>query len=230
MHFFRNHQRLNLSAYPGLEVHACEFSKDNYSGSLFEEHNISKPDFIAKYVQSRKSEFIAGRYCAQMALSHLGIQGVEVKKLTDQSPQWPAGLAGSISHCGNYAISAVADKKKYAFIGIDCETIISCATRQEIRNIVINIDELELITEKIADLNLATTLALSIKESFFKAIFPATKLHVDFNDIDIVDISSDQNYFQINCTQRITDIINRQTFRVHYFQVNATTICTLLAA
>ena len=76
---------------------------------------------IARAVAKRRSEFATGRACARAALAKLGLPPVPIVPGPRGAPQWPAGVAGSITHCAGYRASAVAYLKDVAGIGLDAE-------------------------------------------------------------------------------------------------------------
>ena len=76
---------------------------------------------IARAVPKRRSEFATGRACARAALAKLGLPPSPIVPGPRGAPQWPAGVAGSITHCAGYRASAVAYLKDVAGIGLDAE-------------------------------------------------------------------------------------------------------------
>jgi 4'-phosphopantetheinyl transferase EntD len=69
----------------------------------------------------RRAEFTAGRRCARQALARLGLPAAPVPAGRAGEPRWPAGVAGSITHCAGYRACAVALATDVAAIGIDAE-------------------------------------------------------------------------------------------------------------
>jgi 4'-phosphopantetheinyl transferase EntD len=78
-------------------------------------------DLIAKAVPGRRSEFITARRCAREALGRLGYPPVVIRPGPGREPQWPDGIAGSITHCTGYRAAAVARTRDLAAVGIDAE-------------------------------------------------------------------------------------------------------------
>lgn len=78
---------------------------------------------------------------------------------------WPAGVYGSISHCGTTALAVVSRQP----IGIDIEEIFSVQTARELTDNIITPAEHERLAECGLTFSLALTLAFSAKESAFKA-------------------------------------------------------------
>jgi 4'-phosphopantetheinyl transferase EntD len=94
---------------------------------------------VADAVAGRRRKFAHGRMCAREALRKLGVEPVELPVGADGSPQWPAGVLGSITHKGPYRAAAVAWSEEIAGLGIDAElseplpaaVLERIATRQE---------------------------------------------------------------------------------------------------
>jgi 4'-phosphopantetheinyl transferase EntD len=78
-------------------------------------------DLIAKAVPGRRSEFVTARRCARQALSVLGFPSQAIGRGPQREPLWPAGVAGSLTHCAGYRAAAVARTADVASLGIDAE-------------------------------------------------------------------------------------------------------------
>lgn len=139
------------------------------------------------YGQKRKMEYLAGRYCAQKALEYLGVNNFNISRQEDNSPLWPQGVVGSISHTKQLAVAAVS--KKLKGIGIDAEALISTERFKNISKMIISSQEKILVKK---DCNLYPTLAFSAKESLYKAIYPLCKEYFGFLDASLVDIQADR--------------------------------------
>ncbi|WP_226647636.1 4'-phosphopantetheinyl transferase family protein [Microbulbifer variabilis] len=176
---------INALTFSGL-ILECEFSQDKYQDSLFTTLAIHLPDEIAKAHKKRKAEFLAGRYCAQLALQQFGHIETHVPIGPNRSPQWPTDTPGSITHTHNLAICALNNKPKA--IGIDYEPIISTETAREIKGLIINQAEETSLIQTDLPFELWLTIAFSIKESLFKALYPTVKQHFDFLDAEIQNI------------------------------------------
>lgn len=78
-------------------------------------------DLVATAVESRRREFVTARRCAREALAQLGHPPVAIRPGPKREPRWPAGIAGSITHCRGYRAAAVAPVEAVASLGIDAE-------------------------------------------------------------------------------------------------------------
>jgi 4'-phosphopantetheinyl transferase EntD len=99
------------------EVAAAEAFDDAAPAVLFPAEEAA----IARAVPKRRSEFATGRACARAALAKLGLPPSPILPGPRGAPQWPAGVAGSITHCAGYRASAVARLTDVAGIGLDAE-------------------------------------------------------------------------------------------------------------
>lgn len=137
---------------------------------------------LAVMAAGRRREFIHGRSCARLALAGLGHADCPVPSSPQRAPVWPAGVVGSISHCGDAAAAAVAHRDDIGGIGLDLEA------REELDRSLLPMicrpDELAEIERSEIGLILAK-LVFSAKESVFKCIWPRVRRFVDFLDVTI---------------------------------------------
>jgi 4'-phosphopantetheinyl transferase EntD len=133
--------------------------------------------------QPRRIEFAAGRACARAALATLGVGDPVVEQREDRSPNWPAGLTGSISHTSGYSV-AVAARSSTWTIWIDAERI--GRVDAEILGAVATPHERQgLVHVHPPQRDLAAALVFSAKEALFKAQWPITGEWVDFPDVEV---------------------------------------------
>jgi 4'-phosphopantetheinyl transferase EntD len=92
------------------------FGDDPAAELLPEEHAV-----IARAVEGRQREFATARSCARSALASLGVPPAPLLPGLRGAPRWPAGVAGSITHCDGYRAAAVAYTKDVRSLGIDAE-------------------------------------------------------------------------------------------------------------
>ena len=127
----------------------------------------------------RRTEFSRARICAHAAVTALGRRPEAILIGGHREPRWPAGLAGSITHCTGYRAAAVADARVVLAVGIDAESD---------RALPDGIAALALTAQDRArSANLARfrhwdCLAFSARESVFKAWFAVTGCRLDFAD------------------------------------------------
>jgi 4'-phosphopantetheinyl transferase EntD len=81
----------------------------------------SEAAVVADAVAERRLEFATVRHCARQALRRIGMPAVPILPDGDRVPRWPAGVVGSIAHCGGYRAASVARSDELCGIGIDAE-------------------------------------------------------------------------------------------------------------
>ncbi len=136
----------------------------------------------------REREFRIGRARAREALAALGVFDHPLLPAETREPVWPAGIVGSISHCEDACVVAVAESRRFSGLGIDLERIDRIDER--IADTVCTADERRAVDALSAsERQLRLTLLFSAKESIFKALFPLTRQFLDFQDVtlDVVD-------------------------------------------
>ena len=75
------------------------------------------------FASGRLADYCAGRFCAHAATRLAGAQPGAILNAMDGSPGWPAGYAGSISHCPGMAAACVARADTACATGIDVEQV-----------------------------------------------------------------------------------------------------------
>lgn len=106
----------------------------------------------------------------------------------DRMPIWPLGFTGSISHTKGLAAAVVACRADYRSLGMDLERPLG---DNECTNELICSIQTPAERERLALLHALTrgealTLAFSIKESVFKALYPLVHTFFDFKDVELI--------------------------------------------
>lgn len=174
---------------PATAACAESFSPSPGTGLFPEEEAL-----IARATQKRRQEFAAGRECAREALAALGVGKMPILRGYRGAPQWPEGIAGSITHCPGYCATAVARTSDLAAIGLDAEP-----------NATLPGGVLEMVTQpaeraRLRDLAAAQSeiawdcLLFCAKEAVYKAWFPLTGRWLGFADADITINATDNTF------------------------------------
>jgi 4'-phosphopantetheinyl transferase EntD len=163
------------------EVLALTATPEMWSGALLpEEEACLSPRAIPK----RRREFTAGRVCARAALARLGIRDFPLLAGPDRSPVWPAGIVGSLSHCGDYCGVAVVRRGSIVGVGLDVERARPLQGRVvEIICTDVERERLEALSDLPA--GLWAMIVFSAKESTYKCCHPLMKTYLDFHDVEI---------------------------------------------
>ena len=126
-------------------------------------------------VPKRRLQYAAGRHCALTALRGLGLDVSRVDRGADGLPVWPAGVAGSISHCDDLACAVVVNTSDARAAGLDVERVVSRRRAARVGPLVVDRDELLSARAAGIDEALAVTLLFSAKETLFKCLFPIVR-------------------------------------------------------
>jgi 4'-phosphopantetheinyl transferase EntD len=138
-------------------------------------------ELIARAVESRRREFVTARRCAREALGRLGHPPVAILPGPKREPQWPAGVAGSITHCKGYRAAAVAPLSVLASLGIDAEP--NGPLPDGVEASVTVPGESQMLTElpTAGGVHWGRVL-FSAKESVYKAWYPLARRWLGFED------------------------------------------------
>ncbi|WP_250402889.1 4'-phosphopantetheinyl transferase family protein [Streptomyces cellostaticus] len=140
---------------------------------------------VARAVSKRRQEFTAARACARRAMEKLGVPPQPVLTGERGAPVWPAGLAGSMTHCEGYRAAALVRATDLASLGIDAEP------HAPLPEGVFGTIALPAEQDRHRELSAARPavcwdrLLFSAKESVYKAWFPLTRAWLDFSEADI---------------------------------------------
>ncbi|KUO15665.1 4'-phosphopantetheinyl transferase family protein [Streptomyces dysideae] len=145
---------------------------------------------VAQAVAKRRREFAVVRSCARRAMEKLGVPPRAILPGERGAPQWPAGLAGSMTHCDGYCAAALVRDTDLASLGIDAEPheplpdgVLSAVS------LPAEADRLRRLAGVRPDIHW-DRLLFSAKESVYKAWFPLTGEWLDFAEADI-DVFAD---------------------------------------
>lgn len=196
--FIQKESRVNWWDSSIITQTDCTFNKSVYGDQLFAYLGIAFPETLKNAVIKRKAEFLAGRHCAQQALSLLGVQHSTIGIGKLKNPLWPKGIKGSISHCSDVAVAVVSHAPHVLGIGIDIEEQIEEDMIEQVGTYVLLNDEKQLLQQKTMTTVQVFTLIFSMKESFFKAAFPLVKSYFDFDAVTVLDIDHNKVRFKLN--------------------------------
>lgn len=143
-------------------------------------------------VAKRQSEYLAGRLCAREALRRLTGQASVPAVGSDRAPQWPQGVAGSITHGDGWAAALVAPQQHWRGVGLDVEQLLPVERALRLQGEILTPAERErlqgLDDEERA---LRISLTFSFKESLFKALYPLTLTRFYFEDAELLQCAPD---------------------------------------
>jgi enterobactin synthetase component D len=228
--FIRSYEVAALDTQPDVFVASCRFAVEDYDDSLFEMLSIPRPEFLARAVRKRSAEYLAGRYCAAGALARIGSPERNVGTGAMREPRFPAGLAGSISHTDGRACAAVAFTRDYRFLGVDLQTIVTAGEAAQLFDSIANPEERRVLVSSLGDEAAAFTLAMSIKESFFKAVSTHVGRYFDFTDVSIHAIDTAAGEISIRILNPLTsELTPGRVIAGRFDSVDDTTLRTWIA-
>ncbi|MFJ3669831.1 4'-phosphopantetheinyl transferase [Streptomyces sp. NPDC090106] len=145
---------------------------------------------VARAAAKRRREFAAVRLCARRAMEKLDVPPQPVLPGPSGAPQWPSGLAGSMTHCDGYCAAALFRAPDLASLGIDAEP--HAPLPEGVLAATSLPGEATRLTRLAAERPEVhwDRLLFSAKESVYKAWFPLTCRWLDFSEADI-DITPD---------------------------------------
>lgn len=212
-----------------VTVFWCQYDVSHYTPLLFDRLGIRFPSAIGNAVNKRQAEFLCGRYMAARALSDCGIAHYDIGTGPHRSPVWPAGIAGSISHTGNFAVSAAQPQASCRYLGLDIESPLAPQLAENIRRLVVNSRESVLIARLALPVDLLLTLFFSAKESLFKAIYPSVKQYLDFKSSEVIDVNISDNRLLLRASDEIAEKMNNQRVFSCCFRISASQVLTMVS-
>lgn len=141
--------------------------------------------YVARAVPKRVQEFAAGRLCARRAMAEFGVVDFPLRCAEDRRPLWPASLVGSITHTGGLCAAVVAERARFAGLGVDSE-VIGDAKPALWPTICTPAETEWLDALPAAERPAAATLVFVAKEAFYKFQYPLAGERLDFHDVRVI--------------------------------------------
>jgi enterobactin synthetase component D len=189
---------------------SCRFDKEAWEedrcGEYAEELGVTLPERLAAAVPKRKLEFLAGRYCARLAIAGLGVAEMgDIAIGEKREPLWPQGLIGSITHSKGFASAVVGSNRQFAGIGIDSEQLIGEKTAANVSShILVESEDYHANRTLVDSPREYLTLIFSAKESIFKCLYPRVQQYFDFRDAE-VELDSAPGKFRFRLLRALND-------------------------
>ena len=157
------------------------------------------PDSLTHAVAKRRAEYLAGRLAAGQALARLEAGTSYPGRHPDGQPLWPAGFTGSITHSDGCAAAVVAPRSSYIALGLDLEPLVTDQAAERLETRILTPDERNRFQSLLkAQPGELITTVFSLKESLFKALFPATCRRFWFQDARVTALNRDSACLQLN--------------------------------
>ena len=155
----------------------------------------SEAKAIARALPKRRDEYRAGRSAVRQAMRAVGIAPVALPSRADRLPDWPLGLAGSITHCDDLCVACVSTKARAIGIDVEPETDLP----PDLWGSILLPDERETV-QNAANPGVVAKLIFSAKEAAYKAQYPLSETLFGFHDL-AVQITSGDAFQAEFCTQ-----------------------------
>ncbi|WMW59958.1 4'-phosphopantetheinyl transferase superfamily protein [Serratia marcescens] len=201
--FIRNIDFFTPDGYPG-QVARCQFALAEYHDDSFSALGFTLPDHLARAVPKRRAEYLAGRVLARQLLAPLGFADFTLARGEDRAPQWPAGIAGALSHNSNTALCAVHRESGLGGVGLDVETLLSDERAEELWGAIVSPTEREALLREALSFNALLTLTFSAKESLFKTLYPQVRCYFDFLDARMTAVDVQRQTFVLELLKTLT--------------------------
>ena len=158
----------------GLVRVGCHYEIEKLRDDSFLRTDIPLPASLTSSVDKRKTEYLAGRWCAREALRILGFEGIPGMG-ADRAPVWPGGTVGSITHSKGTAEVMVADARHWLAVGVDTEQWLTAERADRLCRELLTSEERDNL-KGLTPIQRANriTLIFSAKECLFKALYPLT--------------------------------------------------------
>jgi enterobactin synthetase component D / holo-[acyl-carrier protein] synthase len=167
---------------------------------------------VSHAVEKRQREFATGRTLARRLFGKMGLETRAIGQRQNRSPIWPTGVLGSISHCDDLCVVAVArDNVGIRSLGVDVEP--TGPLPSEIWEEVARDDEYKMLSSGKDDLAIGMLRLFSAKEAAYKCLYPVTQQTVEFHELRIL-FSMNYASFQVRCMTPILKLAaERNTIR-----------------
>lgn len=230
MSFLGNHGNAGWWPHTNLAQHFCEFNQELYQDFLFDTFGINCPETVKKSVIKRRSEYLAGRYCAKKALAKIQCFPTDIAIGKQREPVWPTGVIGTISHTTGLATAIVTKDPEVLGLGIDVEVTVDHDTMDKIGKHILPLEHFALLNQEGLKINEVFTLMFSVKESFYKAAYPRVQRYFDFGAVNVLSFDQKQKKITFRLTENLCEGLTiGQEFEGYYYQFSeeiwATMVC-----
>jgi 4'-phosphopantetheinyl transferase EntD len=173
----------------GPPIRTAEMDPRAADGTLFPGEEAA----VARAVEKRRREFIAGRTCARRAMAALGEAPAPIFQGEDRAPVWPDGLVGTITHSDAWCAAAVARAADgFRALGLDIEPAVPLQS-DLVCTICLPEEQAYLDAQPAERRGLLGKLIFSAKECAFKCQYALSRTLFDFRGICIhLDLAEDR--------------------------------------
>ncbi len=162
-------------------VCTAEMDPRHAEGALFPEEAAK----IARAVEKRRREFVAGRLCARRAMADLGLPAAPIVAGEDRAPIWPDGVIGTITHTDTWCAAAIARAGRgVRALGLDVEPDTPLKSNL-LRTIALPEERALIEARPEPERGLLGKLLFSAKECAYKCQYPLTREFFGFQGMRV---------------------------------------------
>lgn len=173
---------------PGARLVNTRYDPRAFTPDAFSDCQILLPPALTEAADKRKTEYLVGRMCARAAVKYITGHHAAPSLGADRAPCWPAGTVGSVTHSHGWAAAIVASSQHYLSLGLDAEALLSDSRATKLAQKILTTPERQRFRSELAQRpGQLITLAFSVKESLFKALYPLTKKRFYFEDAELLE-------------------------------------------
>lgn len=149
---------------------------------------VQEERLVEGAVAKRQREFRAGRNLAHRLLRQRHSGDCTLLRCPNGAPCWPASIVGSLSHCDDLALCAVADCADTAMLGLDVEC--GAPLEANLLNYIMNEGDRQYARQHHLENGAWGKRVFSAKEAAYKALFPRHQVVLEFTDLSIRPIDN----------------------------------------
>jgi 4'-phosphopantetheinyl transferase EntD len=190
------------------------------------DYNDIIPKSLHKAHESRVSEYVLGRLCAQFDINNL----IEIEKDIHGVPVWPDGMKGSISHSKDYALAVISKSDEIRSIGVDIERTIRQDKLHIIEKQILTDSEFNLFNSRKVSKEKLATIIFSAKESLYKLLNPLCNTYISFKEGIFKSYDPISNNFQIELRskkQELAPFLGEYSGKIYEFDNNIISLLIL---
>ncbi|WP_052673404.1 4'-phosphopantetheinyl transferase family protein [Rouxiella chamberiensis] len=203
--FIRSLQQGTLRELPWLMWTEVQFDLSHYDNALFAQYSLNQPAHLHRAVGKRRGEYLASRLAARTALQCYGIADFFLENDADRAPVWPQGIVGSLTHTATRAVILTARADCRHHVGVDAENLLKASSAQELASMIVGETEEALLQRCEMPWAAALTLAFSLKESLYKALYPHLKQFMSFHSARVIELNGETGHALLQLTSTLDE-------------------------
>lgn len=200
---FLGHSTRIETGHPDTVLVHAPFDASAFEQDLFDHFGVPFPDSLARAVDKRRADYLAGRALLIRAFDALGHAPQHVARGADRAPLWPAGFVGSLSH-SRRTCACLLSTNTALRVGLDVETTLSSDSERAVRKVALTPSEQALA----ADAPDLPALIFSGKETLFKALYPVVQAFFGFDAAELV-APPDAHHLRLRLTRTLHPTLPR---------------------